>query len=156
MVTFQAVYDSFKERGCELLVDEEEFNKNKHSTTEKYKYIASCGHKHEVWLNVFKNRGTGVICPNCTVNIDAKNIKTLEKLEPSRNTNLEYNNLIYFKEINEQMFDIRLTTAMSIYKSNKACTEVFGSSPSVGSHLCSFWFSHMCSFRFFFNHPCLV
>jgi hypothetical protein len=47
-----------------------DFNKttnNKQQTTKAYKinYIASCGHQHIVFYNVFKSRGTGIICPNC-------------------------------------------------------------------------------------------
>jgi hypothetical protein len=69
MVNFKDVKDAFESKGCKLLVSKEEFNKKSHSSTEKYKYTASCGHDHEVWLNVFKNRNTGVICPmNCKSN----------------------------------------------------------------------------------------
>ena len=109
MVNFPEVDNAFKEKGCKLLIDEEEFNKNKHSTIEKYKYIASCGHEHEVWLNVFKNRGTGIICPKCIINTSAKFQKENAILNPLKNSNLEYENLIYFKEINESSFDIKLT-----------------------------------------------
>jgi hypothetical protein len=31
----------------------------------KYRYIASCGHEHNVFFNVFLNRGTGILCPKC-------------------------------------------------------------------------------------------
>jgi hypothetical protein len=31
----------------------------------KLNYIASCGHQHIVFYNVFKSRGTGIICPTC-------------------------------------------------------------------------------------------
>ena len=65
MVSFKEVNDSFAEKECKLLISEEEFNKTSHSTTEKYKYIASCGHEHSVWFNVFKSRNTGVVCPAC-------------------------------------------------------------------------------------------
>ena len=41
MVAFQDVYSAFKEKKCELLLSEGEFNKKKRSTTEKYSYIAS-------------------------------------------------------------------------------------------------------------------
>lgn len=109
MVTFKDVDNCFKEKWCKLLISEEEFNKNKHFSIEKYKYIASCGHENEVWLNVYKNRNTGVVCPKCIVNTNTKIQKENTKLNPLKNNNLEYENIIYFKEINDEWFDIKFT-----------------------------------------------
>lgn len=65
MVTWDEVTQTFKNYGCTLLCNQNDFTKL--YMKQKYKYIASCGHEHEVWLHVFKNRGTGVICPSCVV-----------------------------------------------------------------------------------------
>jgi hypothetical protein len=41
----------------------------------KLNYIASCGHNHIVFYNVFKSRGTGIICPRCKTKEIGNNIK---------------------------------------------------------------------------------
>lgn len=109
MVTYQDVYDTFKEKGCTFLIQEEEFNKTKHSTTEKYKYIAACGHEHEVWLNVFKNRGTGINCPKCIIKEYSKHQRETYKEHPNKLSDLEYDCVNYFRENVNHLFEIKLT-----------------------------------------------
>ena len=109
MVSFKEVNDSFAEKECKLLISEEEFNKTSHSTTEKYKYIASCGHEHSVWFNVFKSRNTGVKCPKCVTNAFAKIAKENSKIDPIKTLNLEYDCIICFKEtIIKESFNIKI------------------------------------------------
>ena len=79
MVTFSEVQQRFESKGCKLDMTKEEFIQKKRSTTEKYKYIASCGHKHEVWLHVFCNRNTGVKCPHCVIKTNTKKLKKWSK-----------------------------------------------------------------------------
>lgn len=81
MVIFQEVFDAFKEKKCRLLMSEEEFNEIKRKSKEKYKYISSCGHEHEVYFHVFKHRDTGVICPTCIYKQDSINQKEKSKIE---------------------------------------------------------------------------
>ncbi len=56
-------------RGCELLTSKEELNTIIENAIRKnnikINYIASCGHSHQVFFNVFKSRGTGIICSSC-------------------------------------------------------------------------------------------
>lgn len=64
---YENVVEEFSKRNCTLLTTKEEHNeilklKQKHY---KLNYIASCGHNHIVFFNVFKSRNTGVICPSC-------------------------------------------------------------------------------------------
>ena len=67
---YENVAEEFNKRKCQLLTSKEEhaeilqqLKKCKHNY--KLHYIASCGHTHNVFYNVFKSRGTGIICPLC-------------------------------------------------------------------------------------------
>jgi len=51
------------EKGCKLLTTPEELKLM--PRIPKVKYIASCDHEHEVHYNVFKSRGSGILCPKC-------------------------------------------------------------------------------------------
>lgn len=65
---YEKVVNKFNERNCKLLNTNEEYIeilKSSKNTTYKLNYIASCGHEHIVFYNVFKSRGTGIICPSC-------------------------------------------------------------------------------------------
>ena len=62
---YENVMEEFNKRSCKLLTTKEEhceLSKNKHY---KLNYIASCGHNHTGFYNVFKSRGTGIVCPSC-------------------------------------------------------------------------------------------
>jgi DNA-directed RNA polymerase subunit RPC12/RpoP len=66
MYQYDKLVECFESKGCHLLVSKEEFEANRQSTKiPKLKYIASCGHEHEVHVNVFKSRDTGIVCPSC-------------------------------------------------------------------------------------------
>jgi hypothetical protein len=66
MYQHDKLVECFESKGCRLLVSKEEFEANHQSTKiPKLKYIASCGHEHEVHVNVFKSRDTGIVCPSC-------------------------------------------------------------------------------------------
>jgi hypothetical protein len=65
---YQDVFDVFKNKNCNLLTTCDEFNeiiKNSYRQNFKVNYIASCGHNHNVYYNLFKSRNTGVLCPHC-------------------------------------------------------------------------------------------
>jgi hypothetical protein len=68
MAAYEDVKNYFIQNKCKLLNTEEEYIEIKNSMKHpKYNYIASCGHAHSVFFNVFKNRKTGVMCPKCIV-----------------------------------------------------------------------------------------
>ena len=76
-MSYQRIIEEFNKRNCKLLTTNIEYNeliKNKKSNNYKLNYIASCGHIHNVFFNVFKSRNTGIICPNCKT-IENKNIQ---------------------------------------------------------------------------------
>jgi hypothetical protein len=65
---YENVIEEFNKRNCKLLTTKEEHSeilKTAKSGNYKFNYIASCGHNHIVFYNVFKSRGTGIICPMC-------------------------------------------------------------------------------------------
>ena len=70
--------EEFNQRNCKLLTTKEEYDEilklAKHGNY-KLNYIASCGHEHVVFYNVFKSRGTGIICPGCKSKEITGNIK---------------------------------------------------------------------------------
>lgn len=69
---YEQVKELFAKEGCILLNNETEFEEiEKKGKNKKYRYIASCGHEHNVFFNVFLNRGTGILCPNCKSNKNA-------------------------------------------------------------------------------------
>lgn len=109
MVLFEEINEAFRNKGCKFLMTEEEFNKNKHTTTEKYKYIASCGHEHIVWFHVFLNRNTGVICPKCIIANDSVKQKENASINPLKTLDLEYENIIYFRNLVKDIFDVSIT-----------------------------------------------
>ena len=75
---YENVLNEFNKRNCKLITTEEQHNeilKNTKKNNYKLNYIASCGHNNNVFYNVFKYRGTGIICPSC------KNIQNCEILK---------------------------------------------------------------------------
>jgi hypothetical protein len=57
MKYYEHMIDVLNEKGCKMLSSEEEAEQNKSNGCYKIKYIASCGHEHQVFFNVFKSRG---------------------------------------------------------------------------------------------------
>lgn len=66
MYQYEKLVECFKSKGCHLLVSKQDFEANHQSNKiPKLKYVASCGHEHEVHVNVFRSRDTGIVCPSC-------------------------------------------------------------------------------------------
>ena len=65
---YENVVEEFNKRNCTLLTNKDdhiELIKSSKKTMYRLNYIASCGHKHIVFYNVFKSRGTVIICARC-------------------------------------------------------------------------------------------
>jgi hypothetical protein len=65
---YENVVEEFNKRNCKLLTTKDEHDeliKITKKTMYRLNYVASCGHQHIVFYNVFKSRGTGIICPTC-------------------------------------------------------------------------------------------
>lgn len=115
---FNNVKKSFEDKNCQLLTTEEEFNEiqkeisefNKKSNFKirkfpKFEYIASCGCQNIVYYNVFLNRGTGTLCPNCT-KIKNSNTKKEENIGII-NIKTEFDCIQYFTELVKNNFIIK-------------------------------------------------
>lgn len=100
---------------CKLLNTKEEIIQIRQKCAEtknknfKIKYIASCGHEHVVFYNVFKSRNTGLICRNCK-NQEIGNIKREKiingEISPINCIKIEFDFIQKLKNIVENNFDI--------------------------------------------------
>ena len=106
MVKYNDVKEKFEEHNCKLLMTEDEFNLKPRTTHEKYPYIASCKHTHEIRFNNFNSTSQGLKCPTC-VN-SKKSIDNIEKyrLNPVLSIDLEFNSIQYLKTIIGDTFDV--------------------------------------------------
>lgn len=93
---YENIVEEFNKRNCKLLTSKEayEYTKNTFKNSFKLNYIASCGHNHNVFYNVFKSRNTGIICPSCKTNELGQKKKELIKnkqISKISNTEQEFN-----------------------------------------------------------------
>jgi len=110
---YENIIEEFNKRNCKLLTTKEEHNEilkmEKKTTIYKLNYTASCGHNHIVFYNVFKSRGTGIICPNCknkkNGNIKKTQIKNNE-ISKTITTEQENTFIIKFCELLNNNFEI--------------------------------------------------
>jgi hypothetical protein len=76
--SYENIIKNFEKNNCKLLTTKEEhveIVKISKSSNYKLKYIASCGHEHNVFYNVFKSRNTGIVCSSCKNKQIGKNTK---------------------------------------------------------------------------------
>lgn len=109
---YENIIEEFNKRGCTLLTTKEEhteiLNLSK-KTMYKLNYIASCGHNHAAFYNMFKSRGSGVVCPSCKTKENADKIKEKIKnneLSKTYTTEQEHNFIIKFCELINNQFEI--------------------------------------------------
>jgi len=109
---YETVVEEFNKRNCKLLNTKDEYVeilKSAKKTMYKLNYTASCGHNHIVFYNVFKSRGTGIICPSCKTKEIGNNIK--EKMKNNEifktyTTEQENEFIIKFCELIHTNFEI--------------------------------------------------
>lgn len=108
--SYENVVEEFNKRNCKLLVLEEEFNQLKKGSKQlKLNYIASCGHNHNVFYNVFKSRNTGVICPSCKNKEIGKNMKDKiqnNELSITYRIEQEYKFIKHFQTVIKTHFEV--------------------------------------------------
>jgi len=95
------------EKGCKILSTEEEAENTKQNRFYKVRYIASCGHEHQVFFNVFKSRGTGIICASCKSNelkINRKQKIASGEISPIQNMISEFNFICKLQDIVKDKF----------------------------------------------------
>jgi hypothetical protein len=117
--TYENTVEEFNKRKCKLLDSKEEFDvikSNSKKSAYKLNYIASCGHTHKVYYNVFKSRNTGIVCHSCKNKEIGKNIKEkMNNNEISKSFNTEQE----FKVIKE--FQNRIENYFNIIKAFDGC-----------------------------------
>jgi hypothetical protein len=110
---YEIIVEEFNKRNCKLLTTKEEhieilkFAKN---SVFKLNYTASCGHNHIVFYNVFKSRGTGIICPSCKnkeIGIIKKNKIQNKEVSKTYTIEQEYAFIIKFCELACNYFEIK-------------------------------------------------
>jgi len=109
MSSYTNMTNYLNEKGCKMLSTEEEAYAERRNGFYKIKYIASCGHENEVFFNVFKSRGTGILCTNCKRN-QMKNNKKQQiqnnEISPIQNIISECKFIIKFQELTKDKFNM--------------------------------------------------
>jgi len=109
---YENIIEEFNKNNCTLLTTKEEhieILKSAKKCNYRLNYTASCGHNHIVFYNVFKSRGTGIICPSCKNKQIGNGIK--EKIKNNEITKInnmeqEFNFIIKIQDILHNYFEI--------------------------------------------------
>jgi hypothetical protein len=97
----------FKQKKCELLCSRQEYELNYLNSNTKLKYIASCGHKHEIQLRIFKTKTNNYICPNCVYKDRSIKLKERQSgVNKIINNKTETESLNYLISIIEPYFNV--------------------------------------------------
>ena len=108
---YENVIEEFNKQNCKLLTTQEEYIdilKNKKNVY-RLNYIASCGHTHIVFYNVFKSRGTGIVCPSCKnkkIGYDKKEKMKNNEMSKTSTIEQEFKFIKEFKELLKNEFNI--------------------------------------------------
>jgi hypothetical protein len=99
MYDYDKTCQKFLEVNCKITDTKEEYEKrNKDEKFSKCNYIASCGHQHVVFINVFFSRKTGLVCPSCKSKENANKKKEEMKDDKLKYLKIELRCINYFKE----------------------------------------------------------
>ena len=109
--TYENVIEEFNKQNCKLLTTKEEYIDILKNTKKVYRlnYIASCGHTHIVFYNVFKSRGTGIVCPSCKnkkIGDDKKEKMKNNEMSKTSTIEQEFKFIKEFKELLKNEFNI--------------------------------------------------
>lgn len=111
MSYYERIKASMLENNCKLLTTFDEFVEIKKTATyTKVKYIASCGHEHEVGAYIFISRKTGIICPRCMSKKNNMGKRGLMNCENGQcvNTKMEDDGIQYLQNnLNEHFFTVK-------------------------------------------------
>lgn len=100
MYDYEKSCKRFLEVNCQITDTKEEYEeRNKDEKFSKCNYIASCGHQHIVFINVFFSRKTGLVCPPCKNKDNGIKKKEEMKDDKLKNLKLELRCINYFKEM---------------------------------------------------------
>jgi hypothetical protein len=90
--TYEIIEEIFINNNCKIITTKNEFLEKKMTTQSKFKYIATCGHEHQIKFGHFKNSGSGRNCPACVCKNNSINMKTKEN---NSSEVIEYNGYSY-------------------------------------------------------------
>jgi hypothetical protein len=103
--TFEYIYQSFKDKNCELYLTKDDYENIKKPMAEKLSYQASCGHDNTVTLTNFIHKGSGLICKQCVY----KNLADSVKNRVLNGNEIELLGYTDICEICKEDFDIERT-----------------------------------------------
>ncbi len=111
--SYENIKKCLEDKSCKLLDTEEELELIKQEFTKsafKINYIASCGHQHNVFYNVFKSRGTGIVCANCknkTIGSIKKQQITNKEISKNKGMEIEFAFIQKFIKMVDEHFEIK-------------------------------------------------
>lgn len=117
-MSYDVLFEYMKEKGCQLLTSEEDYCMKKQGRkVVKVDYIASCGHQHQVYSNVFKSRGTGIKCPRCVIKENTLRVRQLPTKDNGQAIliKMEDDAIIYLGELIKDAFRLRKTWEGCLY-----------------------------------------
>lgn len=117
-MSYAVLVECMKEKGCQLLTTEEDYCLRKQGRKiAKVDYIASCGHQHQVFSNVFKSRGTGIKCPGCVTKKNTLRVREQPTKSDGQSVliKMEDDAIIYLGELIKDAFRIRKTWEGCLY-----------------------------------------
>jgi hypothetical protein len=108
---YENIIEEFNKQNCKLLTTQEEYIDILKNTKNVYRlnYIASCGHTHIVFYNVFKSRGTGIVCPSCKnkkIGDDKKEKMKNNEMSKTSTIEQEFKFIKTFQELVKNEFNI--------------------------------------------------
>lgn len=108
--TYESVAKMFSDKGCVLLITEEEFNDTYTNNRCKLNYVASCGHNNVVSLANFNYLHQGINCRLCVNKNTGEKLKQLRSGENNNSSiEQEFKCILYFTEITKEYFEIKKT-----------------------------------------------
>jgi hypothetical protein len=106
--TYENIFNLFKNYNCELVYNQEEFNKKYINAESKLEINASCGHKYSISYHNF-TRNKNVICKDCRyAKISKKQIIACSEDKNSKNY-LESNSIKFLENIIINTFNFKRT-----------------------------------------------
>jgi hypothetical protein len=100
MYDYEKTCKRFLEVNCQVTDTKEEYEeRNKDQKMSKCNYIASCGHQHIVFINVFFSRKTGLVCPSCKSKDNGIKKKEEMKDDKLKFMKMELRCMNYFKDL---------------------------------------------------------
>jgi hypothetical protein len=98
--TYENVSNKFLEKGCNIVMTEEEFINNYKNNNCKINYIASCGHENIVRYKNFVTLNQGINCPKCANQNSGQKLKELYSNDNKLSSlKQEFKCINYFKEL---------------------------------------------------------